>query len=174
MYVLVQAVVMKEDKSDEHYMLEALRIASEKGTDPSLSPIGCVIVRDGKILAASRNQVAEHRDATAHAEIETIRHAGKSFENGELRGATLYSTLQPCGMCTMASIWSKVGRVVYGAGREDVHEMYFEARHVDTLAFVARAYRDDIVIEGGILREECAKLYYQPGDVVPEKERGNI
>ena len=61
----------------------------------------------------------------------------------ELRGATLYSTLQPCGMCTMASIWSKVGRVVYGAGRADVHAMYFEARDIDTLDFVAKAYRDD-------------------------------
>ena len=58
--------------------------------------------------------------------------------------ATLYCTLQPCGMCTMASIWSKVGLIVYGAGREDVHEMYFEARHVDTLHFAQKAYRNDL------------------------------
>jgi tRNA(Arg) A34 adenosine deaminase TadA len=49
-------------------------------------------------------------------------------------------------MCTMASIWSKVGRIVFGAGREDVHEMYFEAKHVDTMNFVRNAYRDDLVI----------------------------
>lgn len=165
---------MTDIKSDEFFMREALRVASEKGTDPSLSPIGCVIVLDGKILAACRNQVAEHRDATAHAEIEAIRQAGAPFEKGELRGATLYSTLQPCGMCTMASIWSKVGRVVYGAGRDDVHKMYFEARHVDTLTFVAKAYRDDLTIEGGILRDECARLYYRPWDKVPHDEQGNI
>jgi tRNA(Arg) A34 adenosine deaminase TadA len=52
--------------------------------------------------------------------------AGASFENGELREATLYTALQPCGMCTTAAIWSKVGRNVFGAGREDVHKMYFE------------------------------------------------
>ena len=92
----------------------------------------------------------------------------------ELRSATLYSTLQPCGMCTMASIWSKVGRVVYGAGREDVHQMYFEDRHVDTLTFIADAYRDDIVIEGGCLRTECAELYYGPDDDVPLEEQGNL
>lgn len=165
---------MTNDKEDELYMREALRVASEKGVDPSLSPIGCVITLEGKILAACRNQVAEHHDATAHAEIEAIRQAGAWFENGELRGATLYSTLQPCGMCTMASIWSKVSRVVYGAGRDDVHKMYFEARHVDTLAFVAEAYRDDITIEGGILRDECARLYYRPWDKVPDDEQGNI
>jgi tRNA(adenine34) deaminase len=145
-----------------------------KGTDPALSPIGCVIVRARNILAACRNQVEEHHDATAHAEMEAIRKAGASFDNGDLRDAILYATLQPCGMCTMASIWSKVGRIVYGAGREDVHKMYFEARHVDTLDFVTKAYRDDLVIEGGILKEECARLYYRPWDDVPKQEQGNL
>ncbi len=159
---------------DERFMREALRVADSEGTDPSLSPIGCVIVLNGSVLAARRNRVAEHHDATAHAEIEAIRAAGADFENGELRGATLYTTLQPCGMCTMASIWSKVSRIVYGAGRDDVHKMYFEARHIDTLDFVAKAYRDDLSISGGILREACAKLYYRPWDKVPEEEQGNI
>ena len=87
-----------------------------------------------------------------------MRIAGKSFENGELRGATLYRTRQPCGMRSMASIWAKVGRIVYGAGREDVHRMYFEARHVDTLDLIRNAYRDDLSIEGGMLKKECAPV----------------
>ena len=58
----------------------------------------------------------------------------------ELRDAVLYSTLQPCGMCTMASIWAKVGRIVYGAGRDDVHEMYFEDRHLSTENFIRDAF----------------------------------
>lgn len=160
--------------TDEDFMRAAIEVASEKGTDPSFSPIGCVIVMEGKIIAARRNKVKEHHDAVAHAEIEAIRAAGAAFENGELRESTLYTTLQPCGMCTMASIWSKVRRIVYGAGRDDVHKMYFEARHVDTLEFVAKAYRNDLVIQGGILRAECARLYYQPGDLVPENEQGNL
>lgn len=159
---------------DERFMREALAVATRDGDDPSTSPIGCVIMRNGKILAAERNAVAQNHDATAHAEIMAIRAAGRAFENGELRGAVLYSTLQPCGMCTMASIWSKVGRVVYGAGREDVHRMYFEARHVDTLDFIRDAYRDDLSIEGGVLRDDCARLYYGPDDNPPLDEQGNI
>ena len=159
---------------DERFMREALRVATERGDDPSLSPIGSVIVLDGEIIAAERNHVADDRDATAHAEITAMRAAGKRFENGELRRAVLYSTLQPCGMCTMASVWSKVRRVVYGAGREDVHKMYFEARHVDTLAFIGDAYRDDLDIEGGVLRAECARLYYGPDDHPPIEEQGNL
>ena len=155
-------------------MRQAIAVATVKGADPTLSPIGCVIVLDGKVIAAEKNRVAEDHDATAHAEMVAIRAAGKNYDNGELRGAVLYSTLQPCGMCTMASIWSKVGRVIYGAGRDDVHKMYFEDRHIDTLAFVGDAYRDDINIEGGVLRDDCARLYFGPHDHVPEEEQGNI
>jgi tRNA(adenine34) deaminase len=159
---------------DERFMRDAILVATENGRDPSLSPIGCVIVVEGTILAARRNLVAENRDAVAHAEIEAIRAAGAAYENGELRGATLYSTLQPCGMCMMASIWSKVRRIVFGAGREDVHRMYFEARAIDTLDFVAKAYRNDLEITGGVLKSDCADLYYRPGDRVPIDEQGNI
>lgn len=162
------------DAVDEQFMHRALEVATEQGDDPALSPIGCVIVLDGQVIAAERNHVAEHQDATAHAEMEAIRAAGRGREDGALRGAVLYSTLQPCGMCTMASIWSKVGRVVFGAGRADVHRMYFEDRHIDTLAFINDAYRDDVAIEGGVLREACARLYYGPDDEVPEAQQGNI
>jgi tRNA(adenine34) deaminase len=126
------------------------------------------------MIAGERNQTQELPDATAHAEMMAIRRGCENSGDMELRGATLYSTLQPCGMCTMASIWAKVGRVVYGAGRHDVHQMYFEARHVDTLDFVAEAYRDDISIEGGCLRAECAELYYPPDADLSEEEQANL
>jgi tRNA(adenine34) deaminase len=159
---------------DETFMRRALEVATQAGADPALSPIGCVIVLNGQVIAAERNHVQARCDATAHAEIEAIRAAGRGRDGGELRGAVLYSTLQPCGMCTMAAIWSKVGRVVYGAGRDDVHQMYFEARHIDILAFIKDAYRDDISFAGGVLREECAKLYFGPDDDVPEDQQGNV
>ena len=161
-------------QEDEKWMRRAIEIARSKGSDPSTSPLGSVIVLDGKVIAGERNQTKELPDATAHAEMMAIRRACESTGELELRGATLYSTLQPCGMCTMASIWSKVGRVVYGAGRDDVHEMYFEAQHVDTLAFIGDAYRDDIVIEGGCLRDDCAKLYYGPDAELPVDEQANL
>lgn len=161
-------------RSDEDWMRRAIAVARSKGSDPASSPLGCVIVLDGKEIAAERNQTHELPDATAHAEMMAIRRACESTGALELRGATLYSTLQPCGMCTMASIWSKVGRVVYGAGRDDVHPMYFEARHVDTLSFIGDAYRDDITIEGGCLREACAELYYPPDAELPREEQANL
>jgi tRNA(adenine34) deaminase len=159
---------------DAFWMRKAIAVATSKGSSPASSPIGAIIVLGDRMIASERNQCDELHDATAHAEMMAIRKAGAMIGDADLRGGTLYSTLQPCGMCTMATIWSKVSRVVFGAGREDVHAMYFEARHVDTLAFVTNAYRHDIRIDGGCLRKTCAALYYRPNDDVPCQEPGNL
>lgn len=169
-----QGALSMFSEEDERWMHTAIEAATERGRDPSLSPIGAVIVLKGRAIAVERNRTEELCDATAHAEMMAFRKAGVAVGDMELRNAVLYSTLQPCGMCTMASIWSKVGRIVYGAGRDDVHQMYFEDRNFDTMNFVADAYRDDLVLEGGCLRKECAALYYGPDDDVPKEEQGNI
>lgn len=167
---------MADDRAadDARWMRLVLAKAVQAGAHPSDTPIAAGIVLGGRLIALERNQTEQDHDPTAHAEIVAIRAAGGAIGDMELRGATLYSTLQPCGMCTMASIWSKVGRVVYGAGRDDVHPMYFEDRQIDTLDFIRDAWRDDLRFEGGCLRDECARLYYRPWDDVPDAEQGNV
>lgn len=162
------------DADDERWMREAIRVATEEGAGPEATPIGAVLVLNGKLLASGRNRTDDWNDATAHAEMVTYREAAKTAEAPEFDGATLYSTLQPCGMCTMATIWTKVRRIVFGAGRDDVHRMYFEDRNLDTMDFVKDAYRHDLVIEGGCLRTECARLYFQPDDDVPDELQTNL
>lgn len=161
-----------ERQPDEHFMRRAIALAREAGNEGGAVPIGCVIVRDGVIIGEGVNEVAHQHDPTAHAEIVAIRRA--SADNATLRGATLYSTLQPCGMCSMASIWSHLSRIVYGAERHQVHEMYFEDRHYDTMDFIRDAFRGDLTFTGGVLGDDCAALYYRPGDQVPREEQGNI
>ncbi|MBV9250043.1 MAG: nucleoside deaminase [Acetobacteraceae bacterium] len=161
------------DLSDEVWMRRAMELARQGDRREGANPIGCVIVRDGAVLAEACNEVELLHDPTAHAEIVAIRRAGSMLQCSELRGATLYTTLQPCGMCTMAAIWAKVGRIVYGAGREDVHSMYFEERHLDTVDFIRDAFRDDLVLKGGVLSQECARLYVPPDADVPESKQVN-
>ena len=151
-----------------------MRLAIDVGLKNPESPIGCVIVRDGKVLGVGHNEVAARHDPTAHAEMVVIRRACAELAEDELRGATLYSTLQPCGMCTMAIIWSKIGRVVYGAERAQVHQMYFEDRHFDTMDFIRDAFRDDLDVTGGVLDRDCAALYHAPDEAVPVEQQGNI
>ena len=161
------------EEHDSMLMRRAIALAKTAKEAEGQAPIGCVIVLDGRIIAEGCNEVGPRCDPTAHAEIVAIGRAAAAVGQPELRGATLYSTLQPCGMCTMASIWAKVVRIVYGATRDQVHHMYFEDRHLGTLDFISDAYRDDMRVDGGVLGEECAELYYRPGDAVPDEKQGN-
>jgi tRNA(adenine34) deaminase len=159
---------------DEAFMRRAIALAQQGARIPGASPIGCVIVLEGRVIGEAHNEVDVLHDPTAHAEIVAMRRAGQTLVASEFRGATLYSTLQPCGMCSMASIWAKIGRIVYGAGRQDVHRMYFEDRHLDTMDFILDAFRDDIAISDGVLVRECAGMYYGPDDDPPLGEQANL
>lgn len=159
---------------DAEWMAQAVALAvAEKGTDPADTPIAALVVRGGALVASGVNRTDETCDATAHAEIVALRAAGQAVGDMQIRGATLYSTLQPCGMCTMAAIWAGVTRIVYGAGRDDVHSMYFEDRHLSTLDYIADAYKDDLAIAGGVLVDRCVPLYFDPSDDVPEEMQAN-
>lgn len=161
-------------RSDAEWMQIARDYAvAEKGSDPANTPIASIVVLDGKEIARGVNHTVECCDATAHAEVVTLRAAGKAHGAMRIEGATLYSTLQPCGMCTFASIWAGMDRIVYGAGRADVHSMYFEDRHLSTLDFIADAYKHDLELVGGVLAEDCAQLYFRPWDDVPEAAQAN-
>ena len=154
-------------------MRHAIALAKAKSTDPADTPIAAVIVLNGRVIGEGVNQTAETNDPTAHAEVVAMRAAGQVVGDMQFSGATLYSTLQPCGMCTMASIWGAIGRIVYGAGREDVHKMYFEDRHLDTIDFIGDAFREDLDIAGPCLAAECAELYFGPNDDVPDELQAN-
>jgi tRNA(adenine34) deaminase len=160
-------------EDDMTWMRRAIALARGGEAGEGTNPIGCVIVRDGEVIGEGCNEVGLRHDATAHAEIVSMRRAGEALHCEELRGAVLYTTLQPCGMCTMASIWAKIGRIVFGAGRDDVHPMYFEDRHLDTVDFIRDAFRGDLSLEGGLMVRECAALYVPPDATVPEGEQVN-
>jgi tRNA(adenine34) deaminase len=164
---------MTWDDEDSEWMRRAITLARQGNAEPGKNGIGCVIVLDGQPIGEGCNEVELRHDATAHAEIVSMRRAGEQLQSQELRGAVLYTTLQPCGMCTMASIWAKISRIVYGAGRDDVHPEYFEDRHLDTVDFIRDAFRNDLTLEGGLMVEECAALYVPPDAKVPKDEQFN-
>lgn len=156
------------------FMRRAMELARQGRRSDGGNEIGCVIVRDGQVIGEAFNEVDARHDPTAHAEILAIRQAGARLGTHEFRGATLYSTLQPCGMCSMASIWAKLDRIVYGAERHQVNAMYFEDRHLNAMDFIADAFKDDITLVGGVLGDECAQLYVGPEETVPPDEQVNI
>ncbi len=159
---------------DEAFMRRALTLAEAGARTDGASPIGCVVVLDGVVVGEGHNEVGLRHDPSAHAEIVAIRRACEGLGRDDLRGATLYSTLQPCGMCSMACVWTSIGRIVYGARRQDVHRMYFEDRHLDVLDIIDDAFRNDMSAVGGVLAEECAALCYRPDDAPPPEAQANV
>ncbi|HTW69986.1 MAG TPA: nucleoside deaminase [Acetobacteraceae bacterium] len=162
-----------QHNDDERWMRRAIELARQGEASEGTNPIGCVIVHGGVAIGEACSEVDLLHDATAHAEMLAIRRAGAALVCHELRGMVLYTTLQPCGMCTMASIWAKVGRIVFGAGRDDVHRMYFEERHLETMNFIRDAFRRDLAL-GGVLAEECAGLYVPRWAKLPKREQFNV
>jgi len=101
-------------QSDHYFMGEALRQAA-RAFAAGETPVGAVIVRQGRIIARAFNQVETLKDATAHAEMLALTQAEEAVGDWRLSGATLYVTKEPCPMCAGAMIHVRLDRVVFGA-----------------------------------------------------------
>ncbi len=137
---------------NEKYMRIACKEA-QKAFEEDEVPVGCVIVRDDKVIARAHNQKEKKNCAVAHAEIECIRKAAKKLGNWNLKGCVIYVTLEPCMMCTGALINSRIDRIVYGC------------RDPKGGALVSNVRIKEIsglnhypVFEEGPLQEECSQL----------------
>lgn len=78
-------------------------------------PVGCVIVRDGTVIACAGNRTLIDRDPTAHAEMLAIRQAAATLGSERLLDCDLYVTLEPCVMCAAAISFARIRRLYYGA-----------------------------------------------------------
>jgi tRNA(adenine34) deaminase len=95
-----------------------MQAALAQATDAAAAgevPVGCVIVRAGKIIARARNRTLADRDPTAHAEMLTIRAAAQALGSERLVDCDLYVTLEPCTMCAAAISFARIRRLYYGA-----------------------------------------------------------
>ena len=113
-------------------------------------PIGAVVVADGLVAGAGRNQPISAVDPTAHAEINAIRAAAARVGNYRLTGATLYVTIEPCLMCVGAMIHARIGLVVYGAAEPRGGALVSTARAHETPGLNHR-----LTVIGGVLEDEC-------------------
>ena len=135
------------DKCDSRFMLEALALAKMGWGLTNPNPmVGAVIVRDGVVIGQGFHRKA----GEAHAEVNALKDAAR--RNEDVRGATLYVTLEPCPMCAGAIINSRIAKVFYGA-----KEANFGSCGSVINLFMER-YGHEPQIVGGILEKECAAV----------------
>ena len=139
-------------KTDEKYMRQALRQA-KKAYDLEETPIGCVIVRDGKVIGRGYNRRNTDKDPLAHAEITAIKKASRKTGDWRLEECTLYVTLEPCQMCAGAIVQSRVARVVVGCMNPKAGCAGSILNLLDM-----KEFNHQVQLETGVLEEECSML----------------
>jgi tRNA(adenine34) deaminase len=137
---------------DEYFMRLALREA-ERALEHDDVPIGAVLVHEGEVLAAARNERELRGDPTAHAEVLVLREASARLGTWRLLDTVLYVTLEPCAMCAGAIVLGRVPRVVYAA--EDP-KAGAAGSVLDVLGDPRLNHRP--VVDRGLLAEEAAEM----------------
>ena len=135
----------------EKFMKEALKEA-KKAVEKLEVPVGCVIVKDGKIIARAHNLKETKTDTTKHAEIIAIQKASRKIEAWRLLDCEMYVTLEPCPMCAGAIIQSRIKKVYIGA----MDEKTGACGSVLNL-FNDYKFNHKVEVETGIEKEECEK-----------------
>ncbi len=110
-------------EGDARHMRRAIELARSAALDKrSGGPFGCVIVREGHVIAEGWNEVLSSGDPTAHAEMVAIRNACAALGTRDLSGCTVYTTGEPCPMCYGACWWARVDRIFFASNHDDAHE----------------------------------------------------
>ena len=139
-------------KLDEKYMRAAIKQA-QKAYAINETPIGCVIVYEGKIIGRGYNRRNTDKDPLAHAEIKAIKKASKKMGDWRLEQCTMYVTLEPCQMCAGAIVQARIKKVYIGC----MNPKAGCAGSIMNL-FNVDAFNHQVESENGILEEECSML----------------
>lgn len=137
---------------DERFMREAIKQA-RKAYAKKETPIGCVIVYEGKIIARGYNKRNEKKNTLAHAEIIAIHKASRVTGDWRLEDCTMYVTLEPCPMCAGAIVQARIKRVVVGSMNPKAGCAGSVINLLDMDGFNHKTE-----VQNGILEEECSEL----------------
>ncbi len=138
--------------SYEYYMQEALKEAV-RAFECDEVPVGAVIVHKNTIIARAHNQIVTLKDPTAHAEMIAITQAADYLKNERLINCTLYATIEPCPMCTGASVLARIEKIIYGA---DDPKSGACGSVINIASNKKLNHRIEVI--SGVLREDCAYL----------------
>ena len=138
--------------NDEKYMRLALEQA-KKAEESGEVPIGCVLVKDGRVIARAYNQRQKKRVVTAHAEILAIEKACRKIGDWRLDGVEMYVTLEPCAMCAGAIAGSRIKKVHFGAYEKKGGAV------VSKFNVLSESGLNHVTdFEGGVMEETCSTL----------------
>ena len=145
---------------DIELMYEAARVATESRAGGN-HPFGALLAdKEGNILLEQENEVVSDHNDCAHAETMLLMAASRKYDRDFLQGCTLYTTIEPCAMCTGALYWANVGRLVYALSEEELLALTGSNEENPTFSLPSRDVIDkgqkDIVVVGPISNKELS------------------
>ena len=142
--------------NQEDFMKRAIEL-SKKAVKHGNEPFGAVLVKDNKIVFENENQIKTKNDPTFHAETGLIRRFCEETGITNLKDYTLYTSCEPCFMCSGAMVWSKLGKMVYAASNNDLEAtMGKTGCNCSKMVFENSNYAPKVI--SGILKEKSIKV----------------
>ena len=143
---------------NEEIMQKAIDIALSKHKEVGHA-VGAIIVKDNEIIAQHYTTINKDKDPTCHAEINVIKEAAYKLNSKRLEGCYLYSTYEPCPMCTSAAIWARMQGIIYGASMEDETQKSPQRIKIRCHEVIEKG-TPKLELYPNVLREECKKLLH--------------
>lgn len=145
--------------SDEKFMWRAIEL-SALAVEHGNEPFGAVLVKAGEIVYENENQIYTMHDPSFHGEMGLIRRFCADTGVADLSGYTLYSSCEPCFMCSGAMVWVKLGRLVYGASNTDLKEILGNSGcNCSKIVFDTSFWKPEVT--SGILQEQALEVLRQ-------------
>jgi tRNA(Arg) A34 adenosine deaminase TadA len=127
-------------------------------------PFGALLVdADGVVVAEAENTVVSEQDVTGHAETNLVRIASRRFDRTYLRSCTMYTSTEPCAMCSGAIYWSGISRVVYGLSEAELLKLTGSHEDNPTMSLPCREVfahgQGSVEIVGPVLEDEARSVH---------------
>lgn len=156
----------KQTTLNEQLMRHCIELAHQAAASHNY-PLGALVAIGDTIIAEAGSTLVQVPDPTAHPEMVVIREAARKLSSRFLPEATLYTTLEPCPMCTSAALWGKMKGIVFGSSQEEIvawtnehPNPSFSWRQIPIKSeTIVRASKRLTTVEGGILKAECHRLF---------------
>lgn len=146
-------------EQDREYMRQAIALMRKAGVvDKTGGAFGCVIVRDGEVLAATGNSVLRDNDPSAHAEVNAIRAACKKVGAPNIKGAVMYTSCECCPMCYATAYWARISKIYYAAAWTDYADLFDDSNIGQDMK---RPYAKRTVQVLPLMRSEAQKVWQE-------------
>ena len=150
-------------ETDLKFLRQAIAV-SRRSRENGNHPFGAILVSEaGEVLLEAENTVITAKDATGHAETNLMRLASQKFSSQTLASSTMYSSCEPCVMCTGAMYWTGVGRLVYALSEVGLYKLTGDnpenpTMHLGCRDVLARGQRK-FEVYGPALEDEAAAVH---------------